>query len=282
LKKLLTSVVTCFIFIVYAGILHAETDIQKGTRLALVYDRMPTFGKVKATITLRIFDRSGNIRFSKKMRMASYTENLGASNEAEKFIAYFTEPADDLGNSMLFFNYADRADEKFMYLKSIRKTKKVAGADKKLSFFGSDFTNAEVSMPEFQDYTYRYLRDDRITFKGKELDCYMIEALPKTPVIASDMGYGKKIMYLEKSTLIMMRTEYYNERMEKYKEMRLVSFITKNNVQGKKVYYNTGVEMKNVKTGAKSVLAFSDFLFEEDSGVSDRIFNLDYLTRKWW
>lgn len=266
----------------FAGVTYAETDVQKGTRLAQMYDRMPTFGKVKAMITLRIFDRSGNNRFTKKMRMASYTENLGASNEIEKFIAYFTEPADDLGNSMLFYNYADKADEKFMYLKSIRKTKKVTGADKRLSFFGSDFSNAEVSMPEFQDYTYRFLREDKMTFKGKELDCYAIEALPKTPVIASDMGYGKKVMYLEKSTLIMMRTEYYNERMEKFKEMRLVSFITKNNIQGRKVYYNTGVEMKNVKTGAKSVLVFSDYLFEADSDISDRIFNLDYLTRKWW
>jgi hypothetical protein len=50
----------------------------------------------------------------------------------------------------------------------------------------------------------------------------------------------------------------------------------------RKVYYNTGVEMKNVKTGAKSVLVFSDCLFEADSDISDRIFNLDYLTRKWW
>jgi hypothetical protein len=282
LKILRITTISCLFCLLFAGITYAETDMQKGIRLAQMYDRMPTFGRVKAYITLRIFDGSGNIRFSKKMRMASYTENLGASNEVEKFIAYFTEPADDLGNSMLFYNYADKADEKFMYLKSIRKTKKVAGADKKLSFFGSDFSNAEVSMPEFQDYTYRFLRDDKMTFKGKELDCYVIEALPKTPIVASDMGYGKKTMFLEKSTLIMMKTEYYNERMEKFKEMRLVSFITKNNVQGKKVYYNTGIEMKNVKKGTKSVLVFSDYLFEEDSGISDRIFNIDYLTRKWW
>ena len=52
----------------------------------------------------------------------------------------------------------------------------------------------------------------------------------------------------------MMKTEYYNQRMEKFKEMKLISFITKNNIQGKKVYYNTGVEMKNVLKGTKSML----------------------------
>lgn len=282
MRLLRFTAASCLFCFLFTGIAYAETDVQKGTRLAQMFDRMPTFGKVKANITLRIYDREGNIRFTKRMRMASYTENLGSSNQTEKFLAYFTEPADDMGNSMLFYNYKDKSDEKFMYLKSIRKTKKVAGADKKLSFFGSDFSNAELSMPEYQDYTYRFLREDTMTFKGKELNCYVIEALPKTPVVASEMGYGKKIMYLEKATLIMMRTEYFNERMEKYKEMRLISFITKNNIKGGKVFYNTGVEMKNVKTGAKSVIVFSNYLFEDDSGISDRIFNTDYLTRKWW
>jgi len=62
----------------------------------------------------------------------------------------------------------------------------------------------------------------------------------------------------------------------------LVSFITKNNLQGKKVFYSTSIEMKNLISGTKSMIVITDYLFEEDSGVSDRIFNLDYLTRKWW
>src|SRR4030042_5309522 len=226
------------LFFAVAG--YSETDVQKGTRLAKMYDDQPSFEYVRATINLKIYNPEGKIRCTKTLIMASHTENPGTFNKIEKFIGYFTKPADDMGSSILYINRSGMPGEKYFYLKSIRKIKKISGGDKKLSFFASDFTNSEVALPEFIDFTYRYLRDDVAPFKGKEIECYMVECLPKSPQVKYDLGYGKKIMYFEKKTLLEMKTEYYDENMVKWKEQNILSFITKNNVRGQKVYYTTG------------------------------------------
>src|SRR4030043_12705 len=203
------------LFFAVAG--YSETDVQKGTRLAKMYDDQPSFEYVRATINLKIYNPEGKIRFTKTLIMASHTENPGTFNKVEKFIGYFTKPADDMA-----------------------------------------------------------------PFKGKEIECYMVECLPKSPQVKYDLGYGKKIMYFEKKTLLEMKTEYYDENMVKWKEQNILSFITKNNVRGQKVYYTPGSEMRNVQTGTKSRISFSDFLFEEDAKIDHDIFTLEYLTRKWW
>lgn len=277
------KILFALVFIAFPSIIgYTETDVQEGTRIAKMYDDMPSFGKVRATINLRIYDREGNVRFVKKLIMASHTENPGSPNKIEKFIAYFQLPADDMGSSVLFTHYANKPDEKYFYLKSIRKVKKLVGGDNKLSFFGSDYANSEVSMPKFRDFTYRYLGDAMVPFKGKEIECYLVEALPKSPEVIYDLGYGKKLLYFEKKSLLSMKSIYFDEKMVKWKETELLSFITKNNEDGKKVYYTTGTEMRNLKTGTKSRISFSDFLFEQDAGIDRDIFTLEYLTRKWW
>jgi hypothetical protein len=270
------------LILLFTTVGYSETDVQKGTRIAKMYDDMPSFENVRATINLQIYDKDGKIRFFKTMMMASHTENPGSPNKVEKFIAYFTKPADDMGSSLLFINRRGKPGEKYIYLKSIRKVKTITGSDKKLSFFGSDYTNSEVSMPEFLDFTYRYLRDDLAVFKGKEIECYVVECLPRSQQVKNELGYGKKILYFEKKSLINLKAEYYDENMAKWKETKLISFITKNNMRDKRVYYVTCTEMHNVQTGTKSRISFSDFLFEEDAKINQDIFSIEYLTKKWW
>ncbi|MBN2159764.1 MAG: outer membrane lipoprotein-sorting protein [Spirochaetes bacterium] len=270
-------------FLLFFGVPgYSETDVQKGTRIMKMYDDAPTFSAVRATMNLTIYGKDGNLRFKKRLLMASRAENMGTSEQVEKFIAYFTEPAEDQGSSVLMLNYSNKPDEKFFYMKSIRKIKKIVGADKKLSFFGSDFSNVEVAKPEFQDFNFRALRETAVPFKGKELECYVVECTPKTEGIKNDMGYGKKIMYIEKTSLLVMKTDYYDVKMTKQKQHEILSFIVKNNSQGKKVYYTAGVKMINLKTGTYSKIIFTNYLFEEDAEINKDIFSIEYLTRRWW
>jgi hypothetical protein len=167
-------------------------------------------------------------------------------------------------------------------LKGIRKAKKITGADKKLSFFGSDFTNGETGKPYLHEWKYKYLGDDKVKFKDKVFDCYMVEAIPKDSTVKSEYGCARRVFYFEKKTITTLRLDYYDEDMTKVKEMRLLSFMTKNNVLGQKVYYETGLEIRNVKTGTKSALLFSDVKVENEANVRTDIFTEQYLTQKWW
>lgn len=259
-----------------------QSPEERGTQMMKRNDDQPIFQKVKGESELRIYGSTGDLRFMKKLVMASYTEYIGTQDQKENYICYFLAPPDDNGNSYLMYNFKNLPDIKYVYLKGIRKAKKVTGADKKLSFFGSDFTNGDIGKPDFTECTYRMLGDSRIMFKGKEFECSVVESLPKTPEIIRETGYGRKVTYIEKKTLLTLKIEYYDENKIKLKELGLLSFISRNNIQGKKVYYVTGLEMKNVRRGTRTELLFKNMHFEEDANISPGIFTVEYLTRKWW
>lgn len=260
----------------------AETPEEKGYRLMKMNDDQPIFQKVKGEAVLKIYGSTGDLRFHKKMVMGSFTESLGTTAEKENYICYCLEPADDNGNSYLMFNYKAQPDIKYAYLKGIRKAKKVTGADNRLSFFGSDFTNGDIGKPDINEWNYRYLGDERVEFKGRLFDCYAIESIPKTAAVLSDKGYARQVTFIEKKTLLTLKIEYFDENKIKMKEMKLLSFVSRNNVKGDRVYYYTGYEMKNVKRGTRTELFFKNMRFEEEANINPNIFSIEYMTRKWW
>ena len=260
----------------------SETPEEMGTRLMKFNDDRPVFEKVKAKGTLKIYNRSGELTFTKIFIMGTYTINMGMPNFCEKYLASCIAPADEQGNSYLVYHYKKQEDVKYVYLKGIRKAKKVTGADKKLSFFGSDFTNVEAQKPNFLEWNYKYLGEEKVEYKGKIFDCYKVESLPKTSAIMNDQGCGRRVSYFEKKSHLTLLLDIYDENMIKVKELRLISFTSKNNIKGQKVNYETGIEMKNVKTGTKTHLIFSDYKFEEESNLQTDIFSEQYLTQKWW
>lgn len=270
------------IVIACSVLVYPETPAEMGYRLSKQNDNRPVFEKVKSKATLTIFNSSGEVKFKKNLILGTYVENMSSANYCEKYITYCTAPADDQGNSYLMFHYKNREDVKWVYLKGIRKAKKVTGADKKLSFFGSDFTNAEAGKPNFLDWRYKYLGDEKVEFKGKMFDCYKVESLPRDNTVKNDLGCGKRIGFLEKKSLLTLRLDYYDENLVKIKEMHLLSFVTKKNIKGEKVNYETGLEMRSVKTGSKSILSFSDMRFEDEANLRTDIFSEQYLTQKWW
>ena len=272
-----------FGFILFLAVVaYTETDFQKGARIVKMSDDLPIFGDMKAYMYLRIYDKSGDIKFNKKVIMASHADYIGTPNEVQYIIGYFQQPADDIGNSMLYISPKGKPGEKYIYLKSIRKVKQVIGADKKLNFFGSDFTNADAGKPDYFDWNYRYLGEEPVEFKGKPIDCHKVEYMPRTAQVRYEQGYGKKIVYYEKNNYLTMKEEFFDEKMNKIKVLDIVSFIVRKNVNGKKVFYVTGLEMKNLVTGGKSRLIFFDFQFEEEANIRRGIFNIQYLTQKWW
>jgi uncharacterized protein len=277
--KILASVAIIAGFVVTA---LPQTPEERGTQLMKRNDDQPIFQKAKGESELKIYGSSGELRFMKKLVMASYTEYIGTQDQKENYICYFMAPPDDTGNSYLMYNFKTQPDIKYAYLKGIRKAKKVTGADKKLSFFGSDFTNGDIGKPDYTECTYKMLKEDRIMFKGKPFECFVVESLPKTPEIMQETGYGRKVTYIEKKTLLTLKIEFFDENKIKLKELTLISFVTRNNVQGKKVYYTTGLEMKNLRRGTRTELLFKNMKFEDEANISPSIFTVEYLTRKWW
>ena len=52
------------------------------------------------------------------------------------------------------------ADDQWIYLPALRRVKRITSANRSGSFMGSEFAYADMTPPEIEKYTYRYLRDE--------------------------------------------------------------------------------------------------------------------------
>ena len=268
-----------------AVVAFSETDVEKGTRLSVMNDQQPKFQKMKGETILHIYGSDGKLKAKKEMIVAQYIENMGADSEVENSISYMKEPADERGNAYMAYNYKNKPDVKMVYMRGIRKAKKVAGASKKTPFFGSDFYVNDMGYPDISECNYKYLGQEKVKFKGKDFDCMVIEALPKNDTIKSETGYGRKVGYLVKvneKSFLTLKLDYYDENLKKLKELTLISFLTGKNVKGETVFFTSSIELKNVQRGTRTILELKNLKFEGDADVRSDIFTEQYLTQKWW
>lgn len=262
-----------------------ESDTEAGARLSQMNDTQPKFQKMKGETVLNIYGSDGKLKFKKEMIVAQYIANQGTPEEIENSISYMKEPAEERGNAFMAYNYKNQPDQKFVYIRGIRKAKKVAGASKKTPFFGSDFYINDMGYPDISECNYRLLGKEKVNFKGKDFECLVVEAIPKNETIKSEIGYGRKVSYtvaVNDKSFLTLRLDYYDENMKKLKVLTLLSFLTGTNVKGETVFFTTSIEMKNVQRGTKTILELKNLKFEGDSNLRTDIFTEQYLTQKWW
>lgn len=262
----------------------AETPQEKGQRIVEKVDAHPALEKMIAETVLHIYDAQGQKIFSKKSRMASFTENFrDPEKRLRRSLSYFFSPADDKGNGALMTEIEGDDDDQWLYLKGLRKPKRVLGSDKSSSFMGSDFSNGDVAARDIADYNYTWLATEKIKFKNKNLTVEKLESSFKKKQLSEDYGYSKSIAWIHVASGLPFKTEMYNLNGQLSKTSRLLSFAVKKNRDGKKVFMPTGMEMKNVLKGTKTVMEMQNIRTGKGANkIKPDIFKVEYLTRRWW
>ncbi len=251
----------------------------------------PSFIKSYSELEMVIYKENGDT-LEKEIKSASYTENYGTDNEISKSILTFTKPRDDDGNSILTISYDDESKEdlRLLYLKALKKPKRIAGSERGSDFMGSDFSNEDIGRPDIDDYKYELIREEADRYKlevnGKmknlKLACYVVKAEPANQGLKRDIGFNKKIMWIEKSTYLTLKTDYYDLSDTKFKQFTLDGFIITKNSRGEKVYFIKGMTMKNLKQRTRTEIEFKNIKTGNNAGFRTNIFDEQYLTRKWW
>ena len=54
----------------------------------------------------------------------------------------------------------EKDDDQWLYLPALKKTKRIASGDKSGSFMGSDFTYADMTTRNLDNYDYTLLKED--------------------------------------------------------------------------------------------------------------------------
>jgi outer membrane lipoprotein-sorting protein len=136
---------------------------------------------------------------------------------------------------------------------AIRKTRRIISSEKSKSFMGSEFTNADMSKPNLNDYRYKLLGIEN--FNGAA--CWKIHFEPINENIEDENGFSKKIAWINKTNNLVQKVEYYDLDGELHKIMLIKNYKLIDTV--KKRYFAYYMEMKNVQTGRKSTLKIDKF-----------------------
>ncbi|HPG73949.1 MAG TPA: outer membrane lipoprotein-sorting protein [Bacteroidales bacterium] len=196
--------------------------------------------------TLKIIDAKGNERIretsSKSLKTADGTKTL----------MVFNAPADVAGTSMLIYDYDVKEDDMWIYLPALRKTRRIVSTEKGQSFMGSEFTNADMGKPNPDDFNYALLAETNV----EGVACYSVEMTVKNKDVARQLGYSKKINYIDKTKFVVYKIDHYDASGKLLKTLSLSNYELID--AAKKKYFARNMQMMNHQTKRKSIIVIDN------------------------
>lgn len=220
---------------------HAQDPGDIAERAAGVIE----YESMEMTSTLNIYDNRGNVRVRK---VALATRKFG---EVTKTLIKFISPADVRGTALLIFDYEDKPDDMWIYMPSLRKIRRIVSSERGKSFMGSEFSNADMSKPNLNDFTYSL----HGTHEVNGLICWKVESKCKDENIAQENGFSRKLAYIEKNSYLTHKVEYYDLNDELQKILTFSKYEKQKN--GK--YFAFMMDIENLQNKRKSVMIVDQF-----------------------
>lgn len=127
-------------------------------------------------------------------------------DEGRKELMLFESPADVRNSGLLSIDYdaGSQTDDQFLYLPSLGRTTRIAGADKAGSFMGTDLSYADMTKTDTADYDYTLL-EQNVQVDGE--DCWLVEARPRTDKAKEETGYLKTHVWVSKDKLVPLQSK---------------------------------------------------------------------------
>jgi hypothetical protein len=106
-----------------------------------------------------------------------------------------------------------------MYLTALKKTKRIPASDKDGAFMGSDFSYADMTDKNLDDYHFKLLKESVIKRKDDKNPVWIIQSLPKNKAVIDETGYTKSILYIRKDNFMLARAKFYLKKANRVKYM---------------------------------------------------------------
>lgn len=164
-----------------------------------VYDREDGNNAIM-DMEMLLVDSKGDQR---QRTVKSWRRDAGEGGKDTETIMFFLEPADVRNTGFLTYDYDDSSkdDDQWLYLPALKKTKRIASSDKSSSFMGTDFTYADMTKRNINNYTYTLLKEDVV--EGNKV--WVIESVPANDKEREETGYSKSIAFVRQDNFVVIR-----------------------------------------------------------------------------
>ncbi len=94
---------------------------------------------------------------------------------------------------------------------------------------GSEFSNANMTAPGLEDFTYQLLGEEICSGKS----CIKIAAIPVSADLGDEYGYARSVFWVDKNSYLVYQTTYFNFDSELFKTITNKEFKKLNELDGK-------------------------------------------------
>lgn len=211
----------------------------------------------RAQVDMTITDSQGRIR----KREFVILRRDSADGGEQQFYVYFKRPSDVRKMVFMVHKHIDKDDDRWLYLPALSLVKRIAAADKRTSFAGSNFFYEDVSGRSPKADTHELIKETP--------EDYVVKNVPKDP---GSVEFSSYTVWIDKKTFMPMKAVYLDKNGQEY---RLVEALEVKDIQG----FPTVVKSKASDLQAKSstVSVFSKIKY--NIGLSEKIFTERYLYR---
>ena len=205
-------------------------------------------------VEMTLIDKSGKKRLRE---IRAFGIDRG---EDELQLLFFLSPADLEDTGFLTHDYDEsgKDDDQWLYLPALKKTKRIASSDRSGSFMGSDFSYADMTSRDLDQYDYTLMKETDVD--GVEV--WQIESIPRTKKEAKETGYTKSILFVRQDNYVVVRSVGWLKRAGRLKYMEIKAL---EQIDG--IWIGTEIHMttkKGKKTLHKTVLRNSNIRFRQE------------------
>jgi outer membrane lipoprotein-sorting protein len=207
-----------------------------------------------------VVDEKGILR-SKKFTI----RKLGRLGNS-KTLVRFTDPPEVRGVGVLSINQGGVTDRQWLYTPAIRRVRRLAAQERRQRFFGSDFTNEDVSERVLDDFTYKLIGEGEV-IDGRKT--YKIEARPVSP---DKSQYSYVYIWVPKDAPYSALVEMYDKQGQKQRVLKAGNL---EKISG--IWVAKRVEMSTPAEGTKTILTIEDIRF--NTGLKEDMFTQQALEK---
>jgi hypothetical protein len=233
----------------------ADTAEEMGRRLALEADQKDSgFKDSKGEVEMVIRKRRG-AETRRGLEIAVLEDRSGGDFSLVRFLS----PPDVRGTALLTRSGPRGEDEQWLYLPALKRTKRIASANRSGAFMGSEFAYEDFALRRPEDYAHRYLREDILD--GRET--WVLERRPKY----AGSGYSRQVIWLDQATYRLARAQFWDEKDRPLKTLEAAGY----RLHSGRFWRADTLRMGNTQTGDTTWLVWKTQRL--GTGLSERDFS---------
>jgi hypothetical protein len=264
MRKLLLATGGLLSVILFSNSVNAMSaeEIMKKSQGAFLYAGRD----FKARVMMKLVSSGGQERIRE---MTMIRKNYGGVGAEQKYFMYFFQPADVKDMTFMAWKHPGRDADRWLFVPAINMVRRIAARDKSSSFVGSDFSYEDISGRNLEDDTHIIVKEEKIGAR----DCVVVKSTPR----AGDVDYSYKLSWIDKTSFLPVKEEYYDMKGE------LSKVFTADAIKDVKGFPTVMKRtMKNVQSGHATEVTFTKA--DYNIGIEDSLFSERYLKqppRRW-